>query len=152
MTTHRRGSPTMTVPTPATVRSATAATLRSALDRPLAGRTVLAIAAIHAAAAPALYPDSLRSIRDGGVIAAVESEPSLVDLRGVGFWYLTSGFLLALVGGAVHHLERRGEGLPRWVGWGLVAVATWGAMLMPRSGFWAIAVAGALAIRRSAAP
>ena len=103
------------------------------LDRPLVGRTLLVIAAIHVAAAPVVYRESLRSTWDAGVVDAVEREPSLADLRGVGFWYVACGFVLALLGGAVHQLEQRPEGLPRWVGWGLLAFAGWGATLMPRS-------------------
>lgn len=118
------------------------------LPQPLVGRTLLAIAAVHVGAGPVVYPESLRSTWEAGVVGAVERDPVLVDRRGIGFWYLTTGGALALLGGAVHHLEQRPEGLPRSVGWGLLAFAGWGAALMPRSGFWALAGPGVLALRR----
>jgi hypothetical protein len=121
--------------------------IAAALDRPLVGRSLMTIAAIHVAAAPALFPHSLRSTWDAGVVGAVEQDPDSADLRGVGFWYLTAGLSLGLLGGIVHHVEQRQEGLPRWFGWGLLGFTAWGATLVPRSGFWAFGVPAALALR-----
>ena len=117
------------------------------LDRPLVGRSLIVIAAIHVAVAPAVYPDSLRSTWEAGVIDAVEGDPGSIELRGVGFWYVTAGLAVGLLGGVVHRLEQRPEGLPPSFGWGLLGLTAWGATLMPRSGFWAFAVPAALALR-----
>jgi hypothetical protein len=118
------------------------------LQRPLVGASLVGIAILHTAAAPGVYPDSLRSIWDGGVLDAVERDPSLIELRGLGFWYVTTGLAVGLLGGAARHLEHRPEGLPRWFGWGLLGLTAWGVALMPKSGFWAFAIPALLALRQ----
>ena len=120
----------------------------SVLDRPLVGWSLMAIAALHTAAAPVVYPDSVRSTWHAGVVGAVERDRSLIALRGVGFWYVTAGLGTGLLGAIVRWGEVRSAGVPRWFGWGLVAFTAWGAALMPRSGFWAFAVPALLALRR----
>lgn len=107
----------------------------------------MAIAAVHTVVAPAVYPESLRSTWEAGVIDAVEGDPASIDLRGIGFWYLTAALTVGLLGGVVHRAEQRPDGLPPWFGWGLLGFTAWGATLMPRSGFWAFAVPGVLALR-----
>jgi hypothetical protein len=108
----------------------------------------MAISAVHVAAAPAIYPDSLRSTWDAGVVNAIERDPSLVVLRGVGFWYVTAGFAVAMLGAIVRWGELRYGPVPRWFGAGLLAFAAWGVALMPKSGFWAFGVPALLALRR----
>lgn len=120
----------------------------SVLDRPLVGWSLMAIAAVHTVAAPAVYPDSLRSTWDAGVINAVDRDASLIALRGVGFWYVTTGFAMALLGALVRWGELRMGPVPRWFGVGLLAFGAWGAALMPKSGFWAFLVPALLALRR----
>jgi uncharacterized protein DUF6463 len=120
----------------------------SVLDRPLVGWSLMAIAAVHTVAAPAVYPDSLRSTWHAGVLNAVERDASLIALRGVGFWYVTTGFAMALLGAIVRWGELRVGRVPRWFGVGLLAFGAWGAALMPKSGFWAFTVPALLALRR----
>ena len=108
----------------------------------------MAIAAGHIAAAPAIYPESLRSTWRAGVLNAVERDPSLVALRGVGFWYVTAGFGVALLGAIVRWGELRHGPVPRWFGAGLLAFAAWGVALMPKSGFWAFVVPAVFTLRR----
>ena len=111
------------------------------------------LAELHAsldAATPAIYPESIRSTVDGGVLFAVEREPSLSDLRGVGFWYVTAGLGVGLLGLVVRDAERRAGRPPRALGWGLLGFTGWGVALMPKSGFWAFTVPAVLTLRRSA--
>lgn len=121
---------------------------RPLLDRPLVGDTLLAIAAVHVAAAPVVYPRSLRSTWDGGVVGAIDAEPELSDLRGVGFWYLATGIGVGVLGAVVRDAEARRREVPSWLGWSLLGLTVGGGALMPRSGFWAFAVPGLLALRR----
>jgi hypothetical protein len=121
---------------------------RPFFDRPLVGESLLAIAALHIVAAPAVYPESLRSTWDAGVVGAVEADPALADRRGVGFWYVVAGVGVGLLGGVVREGEVRTGVIPRWFGWSMLGLAAGGATLMPRSGFWSFAVPGVLALRR----
>lgn len=121
---------------------------RTLLDRPLVGDALLAIAAVHVATAPVAYPASLRSTWDAGVVGAVDADPDLADLRGVGFWYVAAGVGVGLLGGVVRDGEVRTGEVPGWLGWSLLGLAAGGAALMPRSGFYAFAVPGLLAVRR----
>lgn len=124
----------------------------SASPRPLVGWSLLAIAAVHVAATPAIYPESIRSTVHGGVLFAVDREPSLSDVRGVGFWYVTAGLGVGLLGLVVRDAERRAGRPPRALGWGLLGLTGWGVALMPKSGFWAFTVPAVLTLRRTAAP
>ncbi|WP_157574899.1 DUF6463 family protein [Jiangella muralis] len=116
--------------------------------RPLVGWSLLVIAGLHVLSAPVIYPDSLRSTWEAGVVLAVEADPALIAERGVGFWYVTAGLGLGLLGGVVRSLERRGDAPPRALGWGLLALTGWGAALMPVSGFWAFLVPAVLTLRQ----
>src|SRR5688500_713213 len=107
---------------------------KPAVARPWVGRSLLAIAAVHIAAAPAIYPESLRSTWDAGVVGAVEREPSLVNLRGIGFWYVTAGIGVGMLGLLARDAERRTGRLPRALGWGLLGFTGWGVALVPKSG------------------
>jgi hypothetical protein len=66
--------------------------------------------------------------------AAVTADPLRVAL----FWFLFFGFLLLMVGGLLHQLERAGQPIPRAVGWQLGALALAGGLLIPASGFWLV--------------
>ncbi|TDC46096.1 hypothetical protein E1212_27685 [Jiangella ureilytica] len=127
---------------------AVAADPRPVRHRPVVGWSLLAIAAGHVLAAPLVYPDSLRSTWEGGVLLAVEGDPSLIAERGIGFWYVTAGLGVGLLGGVVRWAERRTGPVPRGLGWALLGLTLWGVALMPKSGFWAFAVPAALILRR----
>jgi hypothetical protein len=115
--------------------------------RPWVGWSLLTIAAVHTAAAPAIYPESLRSTWDAGVVGAVEREPALVNLRGIGFWYVATGIGVGLLGLLARDAERRTGRPPRALGWGLLGLTGWGVALMPKSGFWAFIVPAVLTLR-----
>lgn len=114
----------------------------------LLGRLVIVVGGVHVAIAPVLFPESMRSILDGGVVNAVEADATLAQLRGLGFWYVTAGLGLLVTGAVVDDLERRAVPLPRAVPLGLGGIGVWGVVLMPTSPFWAIIGLGLLAARQ----
>lgn len=117
--------------------------------RPVVGMAVATIALLHLALTPVFYPKSTRSILDGGVVASVEKVPELVETRGVGFWYATSGWAFLLLAWSIGAEERR-TGVPtRAQIVGLAGLSAWGTVFMPVSGFLTLgAVAGYAALRR----
>jgi hypothetical protein len=119
--------------------------------RQSSGFWAVLLAGVHIAATPVFYADSVASILDAGVLAALDRDPGLADLRGVAFWYATVGVQLGLVAWMIMQAERRGEGAPR--GWALTMAATgvWGLLLTPASGFWLFLPIAWLAWRSTAA-
>ena len=68
----------------------------------------------------------------GGVVDSIGSDFA----RMAWFWFLITGFVLLMLGGLVHTIERRGEPLPASLGWQMGALAIAGAAFIPVSGFW----------------
>jgi hypothetical protein len=109
------------------------------------------IGIVHVAATAAFYPDSVASVVQGGVVAAVEADPELVPLRGLAFWYVTSGLGVIALGVTVADLERRNL-LRLHHGALLGAIGVWGVLFVPKSGFWLFLLLAALAaVRRGTA-
>jgi hypothetical protein len=113
--------------------------------RPIVGIVLGVIAVIHIATAYVFYGDSLRSIVDAGVVASIDKDPALNNLRSAGFWYLTTGSGLMLISALITWAEHRDGRVPFFVAWMLLGMAAWGLVFMPLSGFWAILVASGLA-------
>ena len=82
----------------------------------------------------------LLDIIAGGVIGAVE--PDL--MRTTWFWFVFFGWLLMIIGGMARHLEKRGQALPSWLGYQLVALAVTGGLMIPLSGFWSALLPAAM--------
>lgn len=123
-----------------------------ATGRPLVGPLTMAVGVIHLALTPLLYRDSVRSVLDGGVVAAIEAEPAQADRRGVGFWYATTGLATIAYGVAITERERQAAPLPASLPVALAAIGTWGVVLMPKSGFLVFGPLAVLAaFRRRAA-
>ena len=121
--------------------------------RPLVGPLLTTVGAIHVAITPLVYGASVRSVVDGGVVAAIEAEPALAERRGVGFWYTTSGLALIACGIAIAERERQDAPLPVSLPVTLAALGTWGVVLMPKSPFRVFGPLAALAaVRRRHAP
>jgi hypothetical protein len=104
------------------------------------------IGIVHVAATPLIYPDSVASVLQGGVVAAVEADPELLPLRGLGFWYVTSGLGIVALGAAVADLERAHRLRPYHAAL-LAAIGLWGVLLVPKSGFWLFPPLAVLAAR-----
>jgi hypothetical protein len=103
--------------------------------RPVIGWALGAIAVTHLAITPVVYAESTRSIRDAGVVASIDSDPDLVDLRSAGFWYASSGWAMLLLSVLIGRAERREGVVPASAVWGLAGISIWGLLFMPVSGF-----------------
>ena len=116
--------------------------------RPLVGPLLAAVGVIHVAITPLLHGASVRSVLDGGVVATIKAKPALAEPRGVGFWYTTSGLALIAYGIAIAERERQAAPLPASLPVTLVALGTWGVVLMPKSPFWVFGPLAVLAAGR----
>lgn len=67
---------------------------------------------VHVAITPVLFPESVRSVLAAGVVGSIQADPGLAQLRGLGFWYTTTGLGLVFTGWAVSALERRAAPVP----------------------------------------
>lgn len=115
--------------------------------RPLVGVVLAAIGVVHIAATPIFYGDALRSVLDSGVVASIEADPALVDLRSAGFWYVAAGLGIVTLGVVVTWAERRLGTVPAVLGWIMLGLAVWGVIMMPVSPFWAFFLVAGLAFR-----
>lgn len=122
------------------------------------GRALVAIAALHcaftvmlgstAASDPKFQPYVGTESPWAGLHPGFGSDlpPKLWLLSLV--WSLFFGVTLALLGGLVHSVERSGTTIPRPLSIALLLFAVLGAVLMPVSGFWFVALVAAAMIRR----
>jgi hypothetical protein len=58
--------------------------------------------------------------------------------RNAALWYLTTGALLFALGQLARATQVRTGDVPRPLGWGLLAVAVPGVVVLPLSGFWLV--------------
>lgn len=117
--------------------------------RPLIGPLLLIVGAVHVALTPRLFPASVRSILEGGVLGSVEADPEVTDLRALGFWYATAGVGLLALGWSVTEREQHRGPPPRGLAPMLAGLGVWGVALMPASPFWAfLALAAVTEVRR----
>jgi hypothetical protein len=119
-----------------------------AARKPIVGPLLIALGTVHIGLTPVLYPRSVRSILDGSVIASVEADPAKAELRGLAFWYTTSGAALIAFGIAVTERERHSRPLPASLPSALTALGAWGVLLMPKSPFWVFPLLAAVAAAR----
>ena len=120
--------------------------------RPLVGPLMILVGAAHVAITPLVHPGWVTSIREGGVVGAVERDPAQTRRRSTGFWYATCGLSLVAYGLAVAERERQPAPLPAAHAAGLATVGAFGAALMPKSPFWVLLGLSGLSLwrRRSA--
>jgi hypothetical protein len=81
----------------------------------------------------------------GGIVGAIEPDP----MRMTFFWFVFFGFAVLILGGMMHRLERAGQALPASLGWQLAALALFGGLCVPVSGFWLALPVGVHLIARS---
>lgn len=98
------------------------------------GRSLVAIGVVHTLVGLAFFGDVAGPILRDGVFNTVG--PHTSPDRGIAFWYFMNGFLVLIVGGLLHHLERAGVGAPRFLAWSLLGLAVVGCVMIPASGFW----------------
>ena len=112
--------------------------------RPLVGPLMVLVGATHVAITPFVHPGWVTSIREGGVVGAVDRGPAQTQRRSTGFWHATCGLALVGYGLAVAERERHAAGL--------AGVGAFGAALMPKSPFWVLLGLSGLSLwRRRAA-
>lgn len=116
--------------------SAEVARTRPRGRHPVVGSAVVMVGVVHLATSPFLYGDEIRSILRGGVVGSVDADPAVQDLRSLGFWFLTAGVSLLVLGALVIRLEREHGVAPAVVGWLLLGLGVWGVLLVPASPFW----------------
>ena len=107
-----------------------------------AGGLLIAIGVVHVLLG--LFEiDVLSDVAGDGVVNAIDPHED----RQVWFWYMTAGWLVLLVGQLARWIERRHGRLPAFLGWATLAIAVYGVVLMPVSGFWAILAVAVLMLR-----
>lgn len=109
------------------------------------GRLLMATAVLHVAVGVVLERGSLRAIARSGVVNAVEPHRD----RMAAVWFLLFGAVTWVLGQLADWTQREHGRLPASLGWGLLALDTGGAVLMPVSGFWLVLPQGLLALRAS---
>lgn len=107
----------------------------------VAGLGLVAPAPEVAARAP------LVEIASAGFLNAVEPDP----WRSTFAWFMLFGFVLLLLGGLAHRVERSGSTVGRAFALGLAATCLLGVVLLPASGFWLGFVPAVVAWRRARA-
>ena len=126
--------------------------IRHSEPRPVVGLALTFVGIVHILVTPLVVGDSVRSIIEGGVVAAVERDPATAVLRGLGFWYVTAGLAVIMLGALVIWIERTTGSVPTLLPWMLVGLTVWGVLLMPLSPFWAFLVIALLAFRKARRP
>jgi hypothetical protein len=85
----------------------------------------------------------LFDIAADGVVDAVDAHED----REVWFWHMTAGWMMLLLGQLIRWIEHRHGRLPAFLGWATLAIAVYGVVLNPVSGFWAILAVAGLMLR-----
>ena len=104
--------------------------------RVLSGPLLMAVGGLDLLYVLVVYSRQLAAIFRDGFFDAVEIGPAHLD-REVAFWHLTCGLTFLLLGGLVLWTQARMGALPAFLGWSLLALGFFGAVLVPVSGFWA---------------
>ncbi len=98
------------------------------------GRWLVAVAICHNVVGLALGGEVLLGLVERGVFNTVSDDD---PLTGMVVWFMLFGVLLALLGMAVHAMERSGQLQgARAIGVGTALMTLLGVVLMPVSGFW----------------
>jgi hypothetical protein len=104
--------------------------------RVLSGPLLMAVGGLDLLYVLVVHSRQLAAIVRDGFFDAVEIGPAHLD-REVAFWHLTCGLTFLLLGGLVLWTQARTGALPAFLGWSLLALGFFGAVLVPVSGFWA---------------
>jgi len=112
------------------------------------GPLMIATGVVHTIFGVAVGWAALADIWRDGVLNAVEPHRD----RESWFWFLVTGWSWMMVGAFANGLERRGEGLPPWFAWNLLALGIVGVILIPVSGLWLFFPFAWLAYREAPTP
>ena len=105
--------------------------------RRLSGPLLMATGVLDLLYVLVFHSRQLAAIAQDGFFNAVELDPAQLD-RETAFWHLTFGVTVLILGGLVHWAQARTGTLPAFLGWSLLALGLFGAILVPVSGFWAL--------------
>lgn len=117
-----------------------------------AGTGLLVIGTAHLALAARRWGGTYARMARGGLVGSLQPAggPEQERLRRAeGFWFGVTGVSLLLLGDLARSVERRGDDLPRSLGWGLAGTALLGGTVVPRSGFWALLLPAWAVLRRA---
>ncbi|GLR12065.1 hypothetical protein GCM10007907_08550 [Chitinimonas prasina] len=99
------------------------------------GRWLIGVAVIHTVFGVVVFGKELLGIVQRGVFDTVGTDP----MTGAVVWFVLFGAVLFICGQAVSRLEASSPaGLPKGMGWSLLALGVLGVVLMPASGFWLV--------------
>ena len=96
------------------------------------GKWVAAVGILHFAAGFLIYSKAWRTISERGLVASIKDH----DPTATAFWFAAAAPLLILFGGLIDWAERRGDQLPRWLGWGMLTLVALLILPMPLTGAW----------------
>lgn len=99
------------------------------------GSLLMAVGALDLLYVLVFHSRQLVAVAQDGFFAAVELSPAYLD-REVAFWHLMFGVTILLLGGLIRWTQAKTGTLPSFVGWSLLALGVFGAVLVPVSGFW----------------
>ena len=98
------------------------------------GRWTVVVAIGHTLFGLAVFGKIVARMLERGVVNSVGADPG----ANLAMWFLMFGAVLALLGMAIHALERSGnvDAAARALGAGMLGLTVVGVMLVPQSGFW----------------
>jgi hypothetical protein len=97
------------------------------------GYVLIGIALLHTVFGFIFFPAQIADVLGAGVLNAVTE--AYWD-RNAAFWYFVFGAMLALYGAMTQWVIEAVGRLPRFWGWGFLALCVVGIVCMPVSGFW----------------
>lgn len=99
--------------------------------RPTVGTVLVVIGVLHLALTPFTYGQAWAEIGRAGVVDGIRTDASEAAL-----WYVGAGLGVLILGIVARWAQRRTGTVPWGLGWLLLALAVFGIVLIPTSGFW----------------
>lgn len=119
---------------------------------PVVGPALLVLGGAHLVVGVVKFPGPLDGMLSDGLVGSMlprHRAGGRGEGRDTAFWFLTTGAGLLLLGGLALADERRGQVLPRSLGYGLGALGLVGAAVNPVSPFWLFLAPAAVVLRRA---
>jgi hypothetical protein len=111
--------------------------------RRYAGELLMGTGALHTLIGVVGFRRTLGAIHRARYVNAIGRDPE----RAAALWCLTTGGLLVVLGQLARSVQARTGAVPRSLGWGLLALAVPGVVLLPASGFWLVLGQALLVLR-----